>query len=402
MRVTLIGAYPPQEKGEAHYLGRYAEALREVGDVDIEVISQHDGKPSRTVLDGLPVYRILSDRSRQRLSYAKQRELVSSVLETRCDVAHIHYGPGPDYGGRLGEPLCWALNQLRAHGVRTVLTLHSVWLPGDVRDEAARLGIPHFARPLLTRYFGRFMRRLRSSVDVELLLVSRESSPLTERFAKAYGIRGLAEEVHGAEVRNAPPSSRGELLILAFGFLRPDKGFDILIESFRQYVTGGGKARLRIIGRPQGSRDALCVEKLLRQARAVPEGRCDLQVRYASDSELDRELAAADVIAVPYLRNVGASGPLHHALGFGKPIICSDAGHNVVFRGELEVVPSGDIVALRDATKRVVEDRDHRNALSAAARRLARARLWATLARRNRAIYRALCDAKPDLSSLAS
>lgn len=390
MKVTLVGAFPPQQKGEAHYLGQYADALQTLGGAEISVVSQYVELPTVEASLGFSVHRAVQDRSKSGTSYRAQTELVDAVLATKCDVMHLHYGPGPDYGGRLGESLCDALGRLRHAGIRTVLTLHSVWLPADVRDQAKRLGVPRLLHPFVVAYFGRFMRKLRASLDAELLLVSAPDSPMTQAFSEAYGVRNIGEEVHGCHPRCVPFVANDEPLVFAFGFLRPDKGFDVLIEAFKDHLVRGGRGRLEIIGRPQSAADTAYADRLLATARSVPDNRCNVDVRYLPDEELEERLRVADIIAIPYLRNVGASGPLHHALGLGKPVICSDAGHNAALRQSLEVVSAGDISELRRALDRTICDSVYRRQLAQQAADIAVDRSWVRLAERNYALYQEL------------
>lgn len=387
MRITLIGAFPPQQKGEAHYLGRYFHALHAIGGAEISIVSQYEKTPSLEEYEGVPLNRAIQDRSKAGTSYGPQTELVDAVLRTNPNIAHIHYGPGPDYGGRLGEALVPAMRALRNAGVRTVMTLHSIWLPEDVRDQARRLRAPRFVHPLIVAYFGRFMRKLRSSLDAELCLVSSENSPMTQKFAAAYGVRDLKEEVHATEPRIVAFRSTNDPRALAFGFLRPDKGFDLLIEAFAAHVAAGGRGRLAIVGRPQSPADEPYARRLSEMAEQIPGGRCTVEVRYVSDDELERQLREADAIVLPYLRNVGASGPLHHALGVGKAVICSDAGHNAALRGQLEVFTTGDVRELTSSLRRVLDDEAYRMRLSESAASIATERSWSKLAERNRSLY---------------
>lgn len=393
MKVTLVGAFPPQKKGEAHYLGRYASALRETGQVSIDVVSQYSDYPGEQESDGFVVRRAIRDRSISGVSYASQSELVKAVVATNCDVMHLHYGPGPDYGGRLGEKLCDALAAIRRAGIRTVLTLHSVWLPRDVKEQAASLGTPRALHPIVVAYFGRFMRKLRRSLDAELLLVSAEDSPMTREFSRAYGVAGLSEEVHGCEPRVLPLQFReDDPEILAFGFLRPDKGFEQLIEAFSRYALSGGRGRLKIVGSAQSAQYDAYARKLVSLGKEVANGHCSVESRYVPDTELESLLSDADVLVVPYLRNVGASGPLHHAISFGKPVICSDAGHNAALTGALSVVRAGDVRSLQSAIERVLTDRIYRESLAQNAATMAAERSWRRLAEKNLALYRKLLN----------
>lgn len=391
VKVTFVGAFPPQQKGEAHYLGRYVQEYdRTFG--DCTVVSQYTGTPSRDMWNGVAVNRAIEDRSVTGVSYRPQRELVQAVLATNPDIAHLHYGPNPDYGGRLGEMLVPAMRALRRHGVRTVLTLHSLWLPENVREQAASLGLPSTLSPLVETYFRVFQKLLVGSFDRVLCLVSAPESSMTARYAHAYGLRALGEEVHACEPRFGEafvPNAHGDSEFFAFGFLRPDKGFDVLVEAFGRYVRAGGKGRLTIAGRPQSEADNAYADALQRAAAAVPEQRCVVERRFIADDELERYLQNCDVVVLPYLRNVGASGPLHHALGVGKPILATDAGHTSALRDSVRMVGAGNVEALAGALHEL-SNPDIQADYAARSRRMATERSWAQLVRRNNAIYGSL------------
>ena len=385
LRVTLVGPFPPQKKGEAHYLGEFATALRDRGDLELSIVSQYWDKPFIDRWNEFEVRREFFDRS-LRPSFAPQKELVDAVERTQPDAVHLHYGPNLDYGGRLGEPLVAALRTLRGRGIKVVLTLHSLWLPRDVVDSQPARRLPSPVRPLVVRYFGRLMRTLRASCDEFACLVSSANSPMTREFADAYGLSGISEEVHGCKPRfsDLPP---GPPLVFSFGFLRPDKGFEYLIDGFARYVSQGGAGRLLIVGRPQTEGDLPYARYLQEKALRVPGSRCTVEARFCSDEELESFLQASSLIVLPYLRNVGASGPLHHALGVGRPIITTDVGHNRALAAVATLVKPADAGAIADALVATLQD--SRAAADAAGRVRAQAleRSWSMLAARYTRIY---------------
>jgi len=362
--------------------------LRDRSDLELSVVSQYWEKPFIDSWNDFEVRREFFDRS-LRPSFAPQRELIEAVARTQPDAVHLHYGPNLDYGGRLGEPLVGALRALRRQGIKIVLTLHSLWLPGDVLDSQPARRLPSPVRPLVRSYFGRLMRSLRSSCDEFACLVSSSNSPMTREFADAYGLHGISEEVHGCKPRfsDLPP---GPPLIFSFGFLRPDKGFEYLIDGFAQYVARGGAGRLLILGRPQAEGDLPYARYLQEKALGVPAGRCTVEARFCSDEELESYLQASSLIVLPYLRNVGASGPLHHALGVGRPIITTDVGHNRALAGVATLVKPADASAIAEALVASLQDR--RVAAEAAQRVRAQAldRSWSMLAARYESIYAGL------------
>lgn len=385
MRVTLVGPFPPQKKGEAHYLGEYATALRRRGDVDVAVVSQYWDQPFSDAWNGFDVSRNFFDRS-LRPSFAPNGELVEAVLRTKPQAVHLHYGPNQDYGGRLGEPLVAALREFRKRGIKVVLTLHSLWLPRDVLQSRPARRLPAPMRPIVLSYFGRLMRALRASCETFACLVSAPKSPVTQAFGSAYRIRDLLEEVHGCTPRfwNVPT---GPPMVFSFGFFRPDKGFEYLIDAFGQYIDRGGTGSLLVVGRPQCPSDETYARSLRAKASQIPGDRCKVEVRFCPDDELESLLRASALVVLPYLRNVGASGPLHHALGAGRPIVTTDVGHNRALSGVVELVPPADAAALGDSLCALLRDETALTIATQRVRSEAVRRSWDCLADRYARIY---------------
>lgn len=388
MKVALAGAFPPQQKGEASYLGSYALALRsQLGDQAITILSQYGRVPCADEWNGFSVRRIVRDRT-ERPSYRPQRELVDAVAASDADVVHLHYGPNQDYGGRIGEPLVGALRSIRRRGIKTVLTLHSLWMPRDVADSAPAQRLPPIARPLAIGYFGRFLRVLRAQCDAFLCLVSAQNSAMTFEFGQAYGLQDLGEEIHGCSIDFTPMPS-GEPLILSFGFLRAEKGFEVLIEGFKKYVQRGGAGTLVIAGRPLSKEDERYAVHLATLAAPYPH-RIRFQKTYISDAELEKYLAAASIVALPYLRNVGASGPLHLALGVGRPVIATAVGHNRCLADGVTLVEPGSSEAIAAELFRLLHAPNELMAAAQKARDAAQRRNWNSLAAHNVDLYRRL------------
>jgi glycosyltransferase involved in cell wall biosynthesis len=388
VKIALVGAFPPQQKGEAWYLGEYALALREViGAESIAVISQYAGAPSKDIWRDFDVDRAIHDRSLGAPSYAPQRELVEAVLRHKPDIAHLTYGPNQDYGGRLGEPLVAAIRRLGAAGIPTVITLHSLWLPEDVRSSPAARRLPSFLRSLAVAYFGNFLRRLNAAAARVLCLVANENSPMTRALAESYHLDNLGEEVFGCSPHIVPLPETATPTILAFGFVRADKGFDVLLRAFAQYVRDGGRGDLLIAGRPQAPEDEPYADELERLSREVPDGRSRFERRFVPDDELERMVADSSLVVLPYLRNVGASGPLHIAIAAGRPIIATSAGHNAALRSVIDIVEPGDEAGLAAAITAALGSTE---SLADRARKVsdfANQRSWSALAKANIAIY---------------
>jgi glycosyltransferase involved in cell wall biosynthesis len=177
--------------------------------------------------------------------------------------------------------------------------------------------------------------------------------------------RGIAEEKiavipHGPLPLKAVPQQTGEKdsrwTFAMFGYLKPYKGIDLVIE-----VAGAlrdrfqGKARFVIAGSAQMDIAPLRA----RIAELGMEDMVELRVGYLSNEALAGLLETADCILFPY-RQIDASGAYYMAKPLGKWIIASAVG---VFADDIidgqtgTLVPPSDSGALADALAWAVENR---------------------------------------------
>jgi glycosyltransferase involved in cell wall biosynthesis len=93
-------------------------------------------------------------------------------------------------------------------------------------------------------------------------------------------------------------------------------------------------------------------------AQLVRQNRARLLDRYVSDEEERMCFAACDAVLLPYLNHFGTSGVLSRAVSAAKPIIVSD--EQLLGRLAREhqlglVFPPGNVLALRNAIRRVIQ-----------------------------------------------
>jgi D-inositol-3-phosphate glycosyltransferase len=138
-------------------------------------------------------------------------------------------------------------------------------------------------------------------------------------------------------------------LFLFSGFLRPYKGWDVLLEAFAAARRGVPEAQLVLAGEAWGAaRDV--------PARA-PAG-VRLELRYLSEDERALWFAACDAVVCPY-RHATGSGIAADALAFSRPVIGSavDGLAGIVEEGRSGLlVPPGDAGALATAMVRFVRE----------------------------------------------
>ena len=262
-----------------------------------------------------------------------------------ADVVHFQWLSAPELDDRLlrsSRPL--------------VFTAHDV-LP---RRTAAK-------RELWRRLFGRFER----------VVVHSER-----------GRDQLAELVDPARLRVIPhpvfpshPERRDDgRTLLSLGIIREYKGIGDAIEATKR-IDG---ARLLVAGDPLDSVDGY---------RAAAGDRAEWRLGYLSEGEIDAALGEATVALFPYRPEIDQSGALLRALGAGVPVVAYDVGGlaEPVRRFEAgRVVPAGDVDALTDAARELLDDADALAHARAGAER-ARAELtWDAAARSHLELYEEL------------
>lgn len=155
-------------------------------------------------------------------------------------------------------------------------------------------------------------------------------------------------------------------VFLFSGILRPYKGWDLLLDAFRQLRREVPAALLVLAGEPWG--DA----KALRAAAAAPVtvkralsgevarfSNVRMELRYLPEDERALWFAASDAVVCPY-RHATGSGIAADALAHGRPVIGTrvDGLLDVVEEGVSGLlVPPGDVSALAEALLRFVRER---------------------------------------------
>src|SRR5690606_37908762 len=164
-----------------------------------------------------------------------------------------------------------------------------------------------------------------------------------------------------------PPAALESKVLVAAGRLRPEKGFDLLLEAFAIVAARHPDWQLWIFGGgPERDRLAAQVQRLGLAGRAHLKG---------ATPHLDRQLAEASAFVLSS-RHEGLPMVLLEAMAAGLPVVAFDCGAGtaeVVVHGRNGLlVPAGDVPALAAAVADLIGNPDRPRAMGAAARRDAR------------------------------
>jgi phosphatidyl-myo-inositol alpha-mannosyltransferase len=180
----------------------------------------------------------------------------------------------------------------------------------------------------------------------------------------------------------ADPAGRAHRVVFA-GRHEQRKGLHVLLATWPEIRRRTG-ADLRVIGA-----DPLRVRLLLTRLRIPDDG---IEVLGFLDQErFTEELLAAKALVAPSLGGESFGMVLTRAFGCATPVVASDiSGYRDVMTPETGVsFPAGDVDALADAVEALLADEPRRQAMGAAARRLAQERYsWDSIAHRLVDVYR--------------
>jgi glycosyltransferase involved in cell wall biosynthesis len=349
MRVLLADppAFTPQ------YDHELASALARAG-ADVELVTSpfRFGEPPEP--DGYrrselfyPVSSRVFRRSRLRIPVkALEHPLgLARLRRRRADVAHLQWLAAPELDDRLlrlREPL--------------VFTAHDL-LP---RRTAGK-------RELWQRLFGRFER---------IVVHSERGRDQLAELADPERLRVIPHPVFPSD----PPRSDDGRTLLSLGIIRGYKGIGDAIEAAKR-IDG---ARLLVAGDPLESVDGY---------RAAAGDKAEWRLGYLSNAEVDRALGDATVALFPYRPEIDQSGALLRALGAGVPVVAYDVGGlaEPVRRFQAgRVVPSGNVEALTEAARELLDDSEALAQARAGAERARQELTWDASARAHLELYREL------------
>jgi beta-1,4-mannosyltransferase len=234
-----------------------------------------------------------------------------TALAGRWDVLHLHW---PEY--LLRHP-SRRRRLLRAALFALMLVRISVLRPGVVRT--MHNVAPHESG-------RRLERALLAALDRRVTCHVR----LNEETPVPPGARAVTIP-HGhyrAELGEPGEGPAGDgRTFLFFGYLRPYKGVDVLLEAFAQVADPA--ARLVIAGEPGTSAMRALVE-----SAAERDVRVEPRLEFLSDDELAVLVRRSSVVVLPY-REIHNSGVLFAALSLARPVLVPENPVTAALREEI-------------------------------------------------------------------
>ncbi len=303
MRVLIVSRFPPSRGGIAAYAGQQAARLREQGH-DV-VAASPERSDAEHVLD---ITRRGSGPAFVRLARS-------------CDRLVVHFQPE-----MLGAPGSTVLPRGRAllrlaAGLRAApsaeLCVHEV----------------NYGEGFAHRILRRLVRRVWALADEVTVHTEREAREFNEAFGIPRDhIRVVSQGQHmrrrtdagRAAARDALGVPHNLVVLLAIGFLQPNKGFDRAIAAFAEVAPGDG-VRLYVAGSLWREDPALVAHRDELVALSADTPGAELREGYLSDEDFDRWIVASDALVLPY-RLGWSSNVMERGLLYDRPVIMSRVG----------------------------------------------------------------------------
>lgn len=314
-KVIVLGPVTPYRGGIAHHTTRLANALAGLSEVMVISFSQlypgwlYPGKFQKEMsrLKLIPPTEFLLDS----INPYTWHKTVERISMQRPDCVII-----PWWTFFLAPCLFYVAHRLGKKGIPVVFFCH------NVTDHEASSWKRLLARSVLHQGSGFVVQTREEESRLRDLLgeidVMYHPHPVYDQFPPAQGML----------------KRRARVELLFYGFIRPYKGLDILLEAMSG--LDDLDVRLSVVGEPWGKETVGWDRRIHEQGI---EDVVEYVPRYVSEEESAEYFARADAVVLPY-RSATGTGVVAAAYHYRKPVIASSVGglRDVVIDGETGIL----------------------------------------------------------------
>ena len=365
MRIAVIGNHLPRQCGIATFTTDLCDAIAvEYGAAGVFVIAVNDPQ-SRYSYPARVRFEISeSDLS----SYQAAADFLNS---SNVDLVCLQHEYGI-FGGKAGSHVLRLLQRLK---MPVVTTLHTVLREPDLDQLVV-------------------MQEIAARSD-RLIVMSEHSSQFLQDVFRVPGEK-IDRIPHGipdlpfAEAALCQDSltPEGKTVLLTFGLLSPNKGFESVIQALPRILSRHNNVVYIIAGathphvrRREGDRYRLQLQALAKELGV--EENVVFHNRFCSPQEMASLVSSADIYVTPYRYEAQAvSGTLAYALGAGKAIISTPYWHAAELLGDGRgaLVPFEDPAAIADTAIELLDNDAARQEMRERAYAYARHMVWSQVA----------------------
>jgi len=361
LRIAVIGNHLPRQCGIATFTTDLCDAIAaEYGAVGLSVVAVNDTQSSY-VYPTRVRFQVFQD---DLLSYQAAAGFINS---SNVDLVCLQHEYGI-FGGYAGSYVLQLLQQL---AMPVVTTLHTVLREPDLNQRVVMQQIAARSDRLIV------MSAFSSHVLQDVFGVPSEKIDLIP-----HGIPDLP--FVEPDVYKDSLSIGGKAVLLTFGLLSPNKGFESVIQALPRILSRHKDVVYVIAGatHPQvrareGDRYRLQLQALARELGV--EENVVFHNRFFSPQEMASLVGSADIYITPYCHEAQAvSGTLAYALGAGKAIISTPYWHaaELLSEGRGTLVPFKDPMSIATAAIGLLDNDAARLAMRKRAYDYGRQMVW--------------------------
>lgn len=357
--IGIIVAYPAKGERHSNFSGIAGYAKNLLLELDnqqkekIVVFSNIKNKANIFEDEGIKVDECWKRNS---FSFAKQ---ILKTIENYPNLKIIHVQHEFNLFGGSASVLLYLLLLRRINKLnkKIIVTYHGVISQKIINKEFKEVNQLNFPISIIKLFFGLIYKISRRYIDKSIV----HENYFKKIIIKEYGFKEEHIEVihHGIEdkqlilskqeAREKLKIGQNKRVILFFGFLAGYKGVNLLLDAFKlldqnKYflILAGGKPK-------RVEKSKLYREWYKKIEIIIKSNQNILRTGFVPDEKIGLYFSASDILVLPYLQMLSASGPMSFAISFEKPFLASD-----VFK---EVLENDKIIFERNAEslKKTVE-----------------------------------------------
>tara|TARA_Y100000588_G_scaffold390903_1_gene497878 strand:+ start:176048 stop:177193 length:1146 start_codon:yes stop_codon:yes gene_type:complete len=257
---------------------------------------------------------------------------------------------------------------LESHGLPDLVMIHSsLWAGGALGEMLNKKNIPfilteHLKEFLIPNEFSIFQKKIIHNTYSMASQILLSSSPLKNAISKNFNtfkpkLNLLPNPVdeHLFTLRKVP-ESKSQLTIICISLFRPEKRIDLILESFKNLIHSGIKAKLKLIGGGPLKHE---IENQIKRLKI--SDRVELK-GYLSQNQIVKELHNSDLLVLA--SNIETFGTvLIEAQACGLPVVATDCGgpRDIVTPESGILVKPGSVFELTKAIKTLIRSFDRFN-----------------------------------------
>jgi len=361
LRVAVIGNHLPRQCGIATFTTDLCDAMAaEYGAGGTTVVAINDRQSSYAYPARVRCEIEEGDIS----SYRRAADYLNACHVDLVSLQH-EYGI---YGGNAGS---YVLELLEHLNMPVVTTLHTVLRKPDIHQQFAMQQIAARSERLIvmSEYSSQVLQNVFGVPDEKIDLIP-------------HGIPDLA--FVEPDVYKESLSLEGKSVLLTFGLLSPNKGFESVIQSMPRILSRHSNVVYIIAGATHPHVRAREGNRYREQLQALAselgvEKYVIFQNRFFSPKEMAAVVGSADIYITPYCHESQAvSGTLAYAMGAGKAIISTPYWHaaELLDDGRGALIPFKNPDAIAAAAIELLDNDAKRQAMRRRAYHYARKMVW--------------------------